>query len=69
VLRQAFAEGDARIVAGEAELDAQERTFAGDRRPQLVERHARAAHVLRGDVAFVDDGDAIEAEHANRGAK
>jgi hypothetical protein len=33
VLRQAFSEGDARIVAGETELDAQERALAGDRRP------------------------------------
>ena len=36
VLRQAFSKGDARIVAGETELDAQERALAGDRRPQLV---------------------------------
>ena len=35
-LRQAFSEGDAGIVAGETELDAQEPAFAGDRRPQLV---------------------------------
>ena len=36
VLRQALSEGDTRIVAGETELDAQERALAGDRRPQLV---------------------------------
>lgn len=36
VLRQAISEGDTRIVAGETELDAQERALAGDRRPQLV---------------------------------
>jgi hypothetical protein len=29
----------------------------------------RAAHVLRRDVAFVDDGDAIEAEDADRRAE
>src|SRR5688572_15128908 len=36
VLRRAFSECDARIVAGETELDAQQRALAGDRRPQLV---------------------------------
>lgn len=36
VLRQAFAEGDTGIVAGETELDAQERALPGDLRPQLV---------------------------------
>src|SRR5262245_8982121 len=52
--------GDARVVAGETELDAQERALARDRRAQLLDRHARAPHILRRDVVFLDDGDAIE---------
>jgi hypothetical protein len=36
-VRQAFSELDARIVAGETELDPQERPVAGDRRAQLVD--------------------------------
>lgn len=69
LLQHACSERDARIGASETEIDAQERALAGDRRPQLAGRHARATHILRGDINVVDDGDAIETEHANRRMK
>ena len=67
--RQALPEGDARIVSDETKLDAQKRALAGNRRPELVECQARATHVVPGDIAFVDDGDAIQGEHADRRAE
>jgi len=66
VFRQALPEFDARIVTGETEFDSQQPALAGNRRSQVRDRHAGAAHVFRGDVVFVYDRDLGEAQHADR---
>ena len=65
-LLDALPQRDSGIVAGKAQLHAQQRAFATQRCAKGIERHARALHIIRGDVAFVDDADLFEADHADR---
>jgi hypothetical protein len=69
VLGQSVPKGDARIVAGKTKLDAQQGAGTGNRRAQFSDSHACATHIVGSDLLFVDDGDAIETEHADRGAE